>query len=230
MAAESNTRLITMRIATAAAARGCFTSGMGAGSGGRSAVISAASAVGSIANGPGANLGTYVGTVRSNASSQIDWKMGTAAAGGGMATLGVWNAYNRVLVSASVSDTTNNWTYASATIRAANGSATNRINFVSGLTLDCIDVAFHTEVTPAAVQGAPAVIGFGMDTTTSYDRRALGVAASALSYIAYIVALGAYKPQRGFHYVSALESTDGSTGQFYGIGYNVMGLELKFMM
>ncbi len=34
-----------------------------------------------ITNGPGANLGTYVGTVRSDGSSQINWLLGGVSAG-----------------------------------------------------------------------------------------------------------------------------------------------------
>ena len=49
-----------------------------------------------IANGPAALRGTWVGTTRSNASSQLDWIYGGLAAGGTAGWFGVWNCYNIV--------------------------------------------------------------------------------------------------------------------------------------
>ena len=45
-----------------------------------------------ITNGPAASRGTYVGTTRSNASSQLDWIYGGLAAGGTAGFFGVWNS------------------------------------------------------------------------------------------------------------------------------------------
>jgi hypothetical protein len=58
-----------------------------------------------ITNGPAASRGTYVGTTRSNGSSQLDWIVGGSASGGTAAFLWVWNAYNRVTVVGSTIDT-----------------------------------------------------------------------------------------------------------------------------
>jgi hypothetical protein len=67
----------------------------------------------SITNGPAANRGTYVGTIASNGSSGIDYIFGSAASGGSSASLGVWNAYNRVLTQTSTTDTGTNYNYSS---------------------------------------------------------------------------------------------------------------------
>ena len=83
-----------------------------------------------IANGPGANFGTYVGTVRSNGAATVDWALGSLAAGGGAAFLGIWNAYNRVEISGLVSDSTASWNYSSTTWRPANNSTTLRFSYV----------------------------------------------------------------------------------------------------
>src|SRR6185369_10415107 len=60
-----------------------------------------------ITNGPGASRGTYVGTTRSNGSSQLDWIFG---ASGVAALFYVWNAYNRVNVDTRNNEGTTSWT------------------------------------------------------------------------------------------------------------------------
>ena len=66
-----------------------------------------------ITNGPAASRGTYVGTVTSNASSQLNWIYGALAANGTAGLFGVWNAYNRVLVASFTGDNTDSWSYSS---------------------------------------------------------------------------------------------------------------------
>jgi len=65
----------------------------------------------SITNGPAASRGTYVGTTRSNASSQLDWIFGGLSVGGTAGFFGVWNIYNRRRVVSLVGDLTDTWTY-----------------------------------------------------------------------------------------------------------------------
>jgi len=89
-----------------------------------------------ITNGPTARRGTYVGTIYTNSSSQVDFKMGSAAAGGGEAVIGVWNTYNRVSVESIVQDTTATWAYNITAWRATNGSSTNRVSAVAGFRED----------------------------------------------------------------------------------------------
>lgn len=87
----------------------------------------------SITNGPPAQRGTYVGTTRSNASSQLDWIPNPASvAGGSPAFLYVWNAYNRVSIIATEADGTNSWSY-NGPERDSNASTNNSIHWVDGL-------------------------------------------------------------------------------------------------
>lgn len=95
-----------------------------------------------ITNGPAASRGTYVGTVRSNGSSQIDWILGALATGGTSAVLNIWNAYNRVPVSTFVQDDTNSWNYSTATWRSADNSVAMRVSFVTGLAEDSFDAKY----------------------------------------------------------------------------------------
>lgn len=85
-----------------------------------------------ITNGPAANRGTYVGSVYFNASSQIDLKFGSTAAGYGEAFVGVWNAYNQVKVAGTVGTSTASWGVSSSQA-VFNSSATARVTAISGL-------------------------------------------------------------------------------------------------
>jgi len=92
-----------------------------------------------ITNGPAAQRGTYVGSICTNASSQIDFKLGSYAAGYGEAFIGIWNAYNRVKVSGTINTSTSSWGINGSLIQKVfNLSATARASMVSGLAEDCV--------------------------------------------------------------------------------------------
>lgn len=91
-----------------------------------------------IANGPAARRGTYVGTIYTNASAQIDFKFGGAAIGGDEAIIGLWNAYNRIDAKSQITITTASWP-ALAPWHAFNNYATARATMVSGLAEDAIN-------------------------------------------------------------------------------------------
>lgn len=86
-----------------------------------------------ITNGPAANRGTYVGTIHTNASSTVDMKFGSSAAGGGNILFGVWNAYNQTIYRTTGYDSTASWTYAGGAVRNSNNSASNSAAFIKGL-------------------------------------------------------------------------------------------------
>jgi hypothetical protein len=165
----------------------------------------------SITNGPAASRGTYVGTTRSNASSQLDWIVGTAASGGGAAFLNVWNMYNRVNVAAQVQDTTASWTY-SGVFRSANGSNSNRVSYVMGLAEDYSSAEYSvTQEGTSAVFGAA---GVGYDATNN----ASGAFSDAYSGAASLRSSvgGKYAVlDVGYHFMQAIEYGGGST-IFYG--------------
>lgn len=165
-----------------------------------------------ITNGPGANRGTYVGTVRSNGSSQIDVHLGAIASGGTAGFLGVWNAYNRVAMTCVVGDSTDSWTYNSTTPRSSDNSTGMRFSFVSGLALDQTVAVFLQPCLPNA--SANVTAGFGLDSTSAFTRYATagGTAVSG------ITCYGVIGPQIGFHYVQALEASTGAgiSVTFYG--------------
>jgi len=172
-----------------------------------------------ITNGPATNRGTYVGTTRSNASSQLDWKYGTAANPPGETWFGVWNAYNRVDVAGFCGDTTSNWTSSNVTPHCANaaGSAsglTYRASFIVGLQEDSLLGVYSTHAALSATNGG--TIGIGYDSTSVFSTSGSAQAAST-SLQSAVTAQIAIAPAAGWHFMQALEAaTAAGTAAFYG--------------
>lgn len=108
-----------------------------------------------ITNGPGAQAGIYLGTIRSDGSSQIN---------DSVLLRGVWNMFNRRLRHMAVTDATNSWTYTTAAYRQANASTANQVSLVRGLDEDAVEahvLAFGDN------GGANAQsVGIGIDSST----------------------------------------------------------------
>lgn len=87
----------------------------------------------------------------------------------------VWNYYNRVARSLSVTDTTDSWNYTTATWRSARGSTTNRVEFVIGLSEDPVTAETLAMVSNS---GAGALInvasGIGIDSTSVNSAKVMG--------------------------------------------------------
>ena len=164
----------------------------------------------SITNGPAASRGTYVGTVRSNASSQLNWIYGALAASGTAGLFGVWNCYNRVKVKSLTADTTDSWSYTTtATWRSANASATMRASFVSGLAEDAF-TARHC----AAAQGNLAVAGVGYDVTNAFSGTLGATGGGSVGTESFVAEFGT--TALGFHFFQAIEANSGVTSLFFG--------------
>lgn len=164
-----------------------------------------------ITNGPGASRGTWVGTVRSNGSAQIDWIYGALAAGGTAAFFGVWNAYNRVNVATMVQDSTDLWSLAAVSIRSANNSTTMRVTMVRGANEDGVFAMFGGLCSNAS---GPAVLGIGLDSTSAFSGKTGDNQSLTLND-----ASGFWTglPGLGVHYIQALESAQtAGTANFYG--------------
>lgn len=179
-----------------------------------------------ITNGPAASRGTYVGTVRSNGSSQIDFIYGSAGTPG---FFGVWNMYNRKQLFSTCTENTGSWTYTTLTYRTPNGGSSSRHTFVSGLAEDCIRATFNTWVQTVNSTGAFMTIGIAMDSSTSpdkasqFDNPGTGIAQTNLT------AMQAYVPQLGVHYIQALERGDGVFANTFQ-GQSSAALVFEFMV
>jgi hypothetical protein len=167
-----------------------------------------------------ANTCTYVGTTRTGNAGQISFTYGFQASGGGAANLYVWNAYNQVLTSTSVTDQTSSWTYLSSTIRASNGSSNNRVNFITGLAQGGITASVNQLIRTAAVSAAYAQIGVAMNSTVTFDRvsRASNLATASSTLDISATASNSYAPILGANYISFNESGDNAnTSTFFGL-------------
>jgi hypothetical protein len=180
-----------------------------------------------ITNGPAANFGTYVGTVRSNASSTFDFIYGSQAAGGGPAVLNCWNAYNRVRIATSVQDSTASWAQTASTIVPANSTAANgglgwRITFLLGLSED-VPRFIHSMNVASAASGYPQ-IGIGLDVTNVMDM--FSNMGGPASYYASAIQKS-YPNLLGSHFIQALQAADGTYGgTFYGTNRSALTGEL----
>jgi hypothetical protein len=162
-----------------------------------------------ITNGPAAQRGTYLGTIRTNGSSQVDWIYGALASGGTAGVHGVWNMYNRVNVAGHVRDNTDSWNYTTLTWRPANNSTTMRVSFVYGIEEDPFSAGYICTIFNG---GATAYVGVGFDSTTAPSGTVVGGGASTGATNSRYVGTGI-----GFHYMQALEASQASgTTSFYG--------------
>jgi hypothetical protein len=167
-----------------------------------------------ISNGPGAQKGTYVGTIRTNSTSSVDFIYGAAAAGGTKSVLHVWNMYNRQKIITSVRDTTDTWTRAQNTIGVTNAGGSGsgllmRVAYVCGLAEEFVEAYFEGRCV-VTTDTNNAYVGVGVDST------------SAISGTRGIWQFGSYNgslrgnyqgiPGLGSHFLQAMEQTGATTG------------------
>jgi len=168
-----------------------------------------------ITNGPAAGFGTYLGSVASNGTSTIDYTFGSAASGGGEARLMVWNMYNRVTALGDVSDNGANYTYTTATVRAARASNTNRVTFVSGLAEDAASSHYSVVELCTAAAGANLQTGLGLDTTSAFSStQSVGYGVGAVATFGLTSSL-IIAPQLGVHFIQAVEQGDGTNANTF---------------
>lgn len=170
-----------------------------------------------IANGPPAQRGTYVGTVRTNAAATVDYIFGGNAAGGLEAVFNVWNL-NAVPVATFVSDSTDTWNYLPAAAndwRAANGSSTMRASFVRGLG---IHPAKATYAAVGGTNGQTIVIatGVGLNRTNGFDG-STGILTTTANFQA-MPAMYSGVPNEGVNFLSANETNNSNSAYctFFG--------------
>lgn len=162
----------------------------------------------SITNGPAASRGTYVGTTRSNSSSQLAFIVGGSGTAG---WVGVWNAYNRRPIWMNVAEGTSSWTYTTAAIRASNNSTTSRVSFVTGLAEDPVGSSFNCRVDLVAASTSYTFQGIALDTTTSINSRdILGGTVTGSGWFTSHNNVYRSPPLLGFHYIASVEQGDGS--------------------
>lgn len=78
----------------------------------------------------------------------------------------VWNYSNRLRRPEQRFETTTSWTYASTTIRQANGAAANQVNFLIGVSEDLVEGMLNA--TASSQDNVDGVAAFGLDSTTTF--------------------------------------------------------------
>lgn len=163
-----------------------------------------------ITNGPAAQRGIYVGTIRTNGTSTVDFLVGGSASGGVAGSMCVWNMYNRSLSTMIVIDTGVQYTYSSGvTFRQARASAGNQASFVVGSSEDAFNSSYSNRVDTAAVAGSFGQVGIGFDTTSAFtsQRVFIQTPAAALHIGSPYVSYSGYSPL-GYHTLCPIEGGD----------------------
>ncbi len=166
----------------------------------------------SITNGPAAQRGTYVGSIRTNGSAQCAMMVNTAAASGGSGTrLDVWNMYNRVMVSTTNQDSGVSYAY-KVGLRLWRDSAANEVLFIVGMAEDSFD-AYATATATASATTVIGMISLGLDSTNAQHARSIsgGAQPPAGGTMGFWASLRMPAPL-GFHFVSPLEEGNNGTG------------------
>lgn len=170
-----------------------------------------------ITNGPAANRGTYVGSVRTNGSAQVDFILGAAASGGTAGSIGIWNAYNRRRLATMVQDSAASWTIAIG-VNPTNASTAMRVSFLCGLQEDAFEASYVSNVAPAG-GGAVVLFGVGYDSVSALSGAAAYLAAPSTN----VQGRGEFASTAlGWHFVQALEQ--GITATSTGIGSSTNAL------
>lgn len=155
-----------------------------------------------------ANQATYLGSFYATANAQTGMSFRPAPASGGTNNiLGLYNAYNRILIVAMNTDNNNSWSYSTASYRARDNNANNKISFLDGL-----QQSFITATTQILGNGANSVIGIDLDSTTATPQ-----ATGQTNGVSQITVSDRWGPQLGLHYVCPVENAKGGTSvTFYG--------------
>ncbi len=78
----------------------------------------------------------------------------------------VWNYYNRCCRHMKKVDTTDTWTYSTASFRQANAAATNQLDFVIGVSEDAVNAVVYANAVSSTASIRAVASGIGLDSTT----------------------------------------------------------------
>lgn len=161
-----------------------------------------------ITNGPAADKGTLVGTVRSDGSSQLK---------DSVLCRWVSNLYNAVPRAMRVADSTDSWNYTTATWRQANASTANQLDFVQTLAGGIL-IAKVSSMASNTNTAVPLQVGIGIDRTSGNDASAwAGHNSPAANSICPLGADYVGYPGMGRHYAAWLEYSNATgTATWYG--------------
>lgn len=155
-----------------------------------------------------ARRATYVGSFYCTANGQTEDSATTRY---------LWNCFNRADRPLLRKETTDTWTYTTATFRQANNSTANQVNVMVGLVEDRVFATVHAMASGTA--GVGTITGIGLDATNA---RAADSTAALISFPVTNYAVAGRADYCGFpglgkHFLAWLEySTTGGTTTWCG--------------
>jgi parallel beta-helix repeat protein len=155
----------------------------------------------------------YLGSITLNSSKQCSVTFGSINSDGSQAgQCDIWNEQNRIPIEMMVGDTTDSWTYTTATWRPSHNSTNNRVTLMIGMP----DEPIHARALAyAGGSTAAKFVGVGLDSTSS-SYGLVGIIASIVNAYSASAEFSAYVT--GSHFVQWLEksNTGGGTTTWYG--------------
>lgn len=129
----------------------------------------------------------------------------------------VWNAYNQIAKTVSVYENAASWLYSGTAGRLLNNNANNRVELMSGLVGQSLDVSGKFSAYVPAGSGAY----FAIAANGSYDASTLGVIAGLTPGETSVDCRYTGRSILGVNTIQAFESTGGGgTATIYGYGRN----------
>src|SRR3990167_7932736 len=154
----------------------------------------------------GATTRRYLGTfVTTSTTETADAKL----------TRYLWNYYNRVDRDLSFQMATDTWTYATDTLRAANGSAASSVSYVCGFAEDAIWAEVKCNL--GVGTGLAATLGIGVDSTTVNSAQTFSEFTAGVALVVEQNACYCGQPSGvGLHTITWLERVRAGTVTFVG--------------
>ncbi len=129
--------------------------------------------------------------------------------------LALYNAYNRVSITAVSEDNTSSWSYSTATWRAADNSTSNRITYIDGLQQSGI---VATESVVASLSNSSGEASINLDSTSATPKSS-GVAFTAATsgFDGQPTNTQLFLPSLGLHFLQAMEDVSFGSVSFIGL-------------
>ncbi len=162
----------------------------------------------------------WLGTMRATGTGTTEDSSGVTGTTNVGGKRFLWNYYNQVPLWMRVIDTTDSYSYATATIRQARATAGNKVEFVTGLAGTKATARVSASVALDSNSARAARVGVGLDTTSAFSS-ALNSGAycpTASATIFPLLAVYSGYPGLGYHYLSWNEAGADGTCVFYGDG------------
>jgi len=156
----------------------------------------------------GATTQRYLGTI---------YTTGTTTTEDSAAKRYVWNYYHRVPRNMkNATETTNSWTYTTATLRQANAAAGNQLDYVVGVAEDLVEADVYALVSNSS-SNISVTTGIGVDSTSANSAQVFGYSIPVAGTVVWSSAHYKGIPGVGRHFLAWLEYSSASgTTTWYG--------------